>query len=220
MKYLEPLIELFVSEKDKDRAEQMERYMKGLFPFLGLDTKTRRALQKQFYSEHGYPAREELFTVVFYLWELPEREYQMCALSLLRKFQNNFEKQDIVHIEKLTQAKSWWDSVDGLSAWICGAYFNSYPDQIVPVTSKWVNSNNIWLQRSSLLFQFKYKEDTNTDLLAKYVEILKSGKDFFIRKAIGWILREYSKTNPEWVRDILKNIQLSPLSVREASKYI
>ncbi len=220
MKYLDPLIKSFVAHENKARAEQMQNYMKGLFPFIGMDSKTRRSLQKQFFVSHGYPSKEDLFEVVFFLWELPEREYQMFALDLLQKFQKVLDKQHIVHVQKLIETKSWWDSVDGLSAWICGEYFKSYPEQIEPVTGSWIRSGNIWLQRASLLFQLKYKEQTNTELLASYITHLKTEKDFFIRKAIGWVLREYSKTNPEWVRELLNKIRLSPLSVREASKYI
>ncbi len=83
-----------------------------------------------------------------------------------------------------------------------------------------MKSGNMWLQRSALLFQLKYKQDTDTVLLANYIEQLSSHKDFFIRKAIGWVLREYSKTNKEWVREFLNHHTLSGLSVREASKYL
>ena len=218
MKYLQPLIEKFESHADPIKAERMFLYLEEKFPMLGLDSKTREGIQKDFYNEFGYP--ENLFEVVFKLWELSEREYQMCAINLLRKFQNKLKKNDIQKIEKLITTKSWWDSVDGLSIWICSSYFKLFPESIVTVTTKWMKSNNIWLQRSVLLFQLKYKSETNAELLSNSIIQLKDEKEFFIRKAIGWILREYSKTNPLWVKKFLVKTKLSGLSYREASKYI
>jgi 3-methyladenine DNA glycosylase AlkD len=220
MEYLEPLINSFRSAKNPAKSVQMQNYMRGIFPFLGLDKKSRDILEKEFFKNAGYPQRKDLFNVVFELWDLPEREFQMCAISLLRKFQNSLKKNDISSIEKLIVTKSWWDSVDGLSGWICGTYFNLYPEKTHEITLKWVESGNFWLQRSALLFQLKYKKDTDTELLKKYISRLAGEKEFFIRKAIGWILREYSKTNPDWVKFFISTIQLSPLSLREAKKYI
>lgn len=220
MDYLEPLIHSFRSGKNPERSVQMHQYMRGLFPFIGLDKKSREMLQNEFFKNAGYPSRKDLFAVVFKLWRLPEREFQMCAIGLLRKFQNTLKEEDIKSIENLIVTKSWWDTVDGLSGWICGTYFKLYPKKTGEITLKWVESDNFWLQRSSLLFQLKYKEDTDKDLLQNYISKLANEKEFFIRKAIGWILREYSKTNPEWVKEFITTVHLSPLSLREAKKYI
>jgi 3-methyladenine DNA glycosylase AlkD len=220
MTYLQPLIESFRSSENEKKARQMHAYMKNLFPFLGLDAKTRTTLQNHFFKEYGYPEQQKLYEVIFELWDLPEREFQSCAINILQKFQNKLEKTDIKQIEQLILKKSWWDTVDGLAVWICGAYFKQYPKQIIEYTGRWVKSDNFWLQRTALLFQLKYKQDTNKELLAGYILELKEGKEFFVRKAIGWALREYSKTNPNWVRTFLQQHTLSPLSYREAKKYV
>lgn len=220
MEYLVPLIGSFKAHANPEKANWMKQYMKGKFEFLGLETKIRRSLQKDFYKSEGYPAQDDLFQVVFSLWKLPAREYQYCAVELLQKFQKKLEVSDITHIEKLILTKSWWDSVDGLASWICGAYFQLYPEQVEKTTTAWIQSGNFWLQRSCLLFQLKYKDKTDTDLLERCIGQLHDEKEFFIRKAIGWILREYSKTNPDWVRAFVHRQHLSALSKKEATKYL
>lgn len=220
MDYLQPLIQSFLDNANPAKAPWMINYMKGKFDFLGLETKLRRDLQKIFFKEFGYPSEEELFAVIHNLWNLPQREFQYLAVDLLKKFEKKLQKEHIKDIEQLVVQKSWWDSVDGLAVWTCGTYFCLYGEQIEPITQKWMQSGNFWLQRCCLLFQLKYKADTNTDLLEGFIKELHAEKEFFIRKAIGWILREYSKTNPEWVRDFVGRQALTPLSYKEATKYI
>lgn len=220
MDYLNPLIRDFESAANPEKAKWMKDYLKGKFDFYGINTKERRGIQSAFFKKNGYPEKGKIFDIVLFLWNLPQREYQYLALELFQKHTKSISESDINKIEQLIVNKSWWDSVDGIAAWICGAYFNLYPQQITPITSKWMKSGNMWLQRSVLLFQLKYKADTNTVFLAKWIMELADHKDFFIRKAIGWILREYSKTNPEWVKAFVSNNELSGLSQREALKHV
>jgi 3-methyladenine DNA glycosylase AlkD len=220
MKNLNPLIEEFKSAANPEKAKWMKDYLRGKFELYGINTKERREIQKTFFKLNGYPETSELFDVVLFLWELPQREYQYLAIELLQRNSKKLLESDINNIEKIIVAKSWWDSVDGIAAWICGAYFKLYPQQIIPVTTDWMKSGNMWLQRSVLLFQLKYKSETNTELLSKWIKELADHKDFFIRKAIGWVLREYSKTNPKWVIDFVNENQLSGLSKREALKHV
>jgi len=114
--------------------------------------------------------------------------------------------------------KSWWDSVDHIASECLTDYFKIFPEQIFPVTSTWNTSNNMWLQRSSIMFQKAFKQKTDTALLSQYIINRKDSKEFFIRKAIGWALREYSKTNPAWVKQFVKENKLHSLSEREALK--
>ena len=116
--------------------------------------------------------------------------------------------------------KPWWDTIDFLAPKILGEYFKLFPEEIDKNIQKWISSNNIWLQRSSILFQLKYKETLNTQLLTKIILPLSNTKEFFINKSIGWILREYSKTNKDWVLDFIEKHKLSNLSIREALKHI
>lgn len=221
MEYLKPLIEKYNSAANPEKVEWMVNYMKGHFNFLGMNTKERRDITKRFYREYGLPDAENLFKVVSELWIQSHREYQYTAIELMRKCSKLIKLEDIDKIEELIITKSWWDSVDGLAAWVCGDYFKRFPGQVMPVTQKWMQSGNMWLQRSVLLYQLSYKTNTNTELLAKWIKELTDHKDFFIRKAIGWILREYSKTNPDWVLQFVKeNDSLSGLSKKEALKHL
>ena len=129
-------------------------------------------------------------------------------------------KQDIQLFEKLIVEKSWWDTVDYLANHIIGPWFKKYPESIPAITSRWNKSKNIWLQRSSLLFQLKYKKETDTALLKSYILNLVGSKEFFVKKAIGWVLREYSKTNGDYVRKFVKDHPLQPLSAKEALKWL
>jgi 3-methyladenine DNA glycosylase AlkD len=114
---------------------------------------------------------------------------------------------------------SWWDSVDSTNSNVISKFFLKYPKHIAVYTQKWNRSNNKWLKRMSLLFQLTYKKNTNTKLLAAYIEQSIHEEDFFIRKAIGWALRAYAYTNPKWIINFVKvHPDLSPLSKREAIK--
>jgi len=218
--YLQPLIKAFESNGNPERAAGAAKYLKNQFDFLGLSATDRRRLMKDFFREHGYPRPAELREFSLCLWNLPEREYQHVVVDTLRKMAEKLRREDIQWIETLIREKSWWDTVDGLAAWIVGAYFKMYPQQIPPVTQRWIESGNMWLQRTCLLFQLNYRETTDTALLTVFIEKLAGHKDFFIRKAIGWILRQYSKTDKEWVRGFMDSHELSGLSVREGSKYL
>jgi 3-methyladenine DNA glycosylase AlkD len=216
--YLQPLVTALQSSANPQRAIWAEKYLKNQFKFLGLDGKSLKSILKEFLKTYKLPDIANLEELSFILWEKEEREFQYCAVIIMQKMSKKFRRDDINWIEKLIISKSWWDSVDGLATWICGQYFKLYPEQI-SITQDWIDSGNLWLQRSALLFQLKYKQDTNKEILSKYIFQLANHKDFFIRKAIGWILREYSKTNKSWVREFVSQTKLSGLSVREATKY-
>jgi 3-methyladenine DNA glycosylase AlkD len=220
MLYLEPLIQIFRDAADPEKGRKMSHYLKDQFPCLGLDKTIRDFLFKDFISIYGYPERKELFLIVKALWELPEREFQAIGIQILQKFKKSLCEDDIKHIEGLITTKSWWDTVDPLSTWLCGEYFLLFPENKGKITQQWVSGSNLWLKRAALLFQLKYKDKTDTSLLEVYIRRLAQEKEFFIRKAIGWVLREYSKTEPEWVRSFLRNNEVSSLSFREAKKYI
>ncbi|MCK5077528.1 MAG: DNA alkylation repair protein, partial [Calditrichia bacterium] len=116
--------------------------------------------------------------------------------------------------------KSWWDTVDFIATNLVGPLFEKYSELIIPYTKKWMDSGNIWLQRTSILFQLKYKEKTDFKLIIGFIQQCSSSNEFFIQKAIGWILREYSKTDASTVIEFVKNNKLAPLSEREALKWL
>lgn len=199
-------------------AVQQKAYMKDLFPFIGIKTPLRRDLCKPFLQSSYLPPKKEAIKIIKALWLLPEREFQYFAQELLYKYIPLFEIDDIELIEWLLIHKSWWDTVDFIAAKIAGAYFNKFPKQIKPVTARWMQSRNIWLQRTCVLFQLKYKKEVDTFLLSYFIQQLQGSKEFFINKAIGWMLREYAKTNTAWVIQFVEKNTLNNLSKSEALK--
>ena len=218
--YLKPLVKLFKENADPANAEAMAKYMKNLFPYLGIKTPTRRELLKDFFKEYGLPELSRLKQVTLDLWELPEREFQYIAIGLLRKFTKIWDEEFIDLFEQLIITKSWWDTVDGLASWMVGEHFIRFPDIRDRYINRWMKSENMWLQRTCLLFQLSYKEKTDEMLMGSIITALNGSDEFFINKAIGWILREYSKTDAQAVINFVENNELAPLSNREALKWL
>ncbi len=208
------------SEANKETALKQKAYMRNQFEFYGLTSPTRRVLQKPFLVKEYLPQKEELAEIVKALWQKPQREFQLFAQDLVLKYVKRFEKKDIELLEYMVINKSWWDTVDMIAVKLMGGYFKIYPEERSIYVNKWLKSNNIWLQRSALLFQLKYKKEIDIELLSLGINSLLGSKEFFINKAIGWVLREYSRTNPAWVMAFVEKTELSNLSKREALRLI
>ncbi|MFN8321893.1 MAG: DNA alkylation repair protein [Chitinophagales bacterium] len=218
--YLAPLQKAYEAQRDDAQAEEMSRYMKSLFPFIGIPSPYRKEVFKQHLALHGLPEYKDLFAIVKSAYAQPEREFHYIAIDLAGKFAKTADGSFVPLLEFLITKNSWWDSVDSVASNCTRDFFKRNIPLQIPVTGKWMNSENMWLQRASILFQLNYKNNTNEKLLYKYILHLKESPEFFIQKAIGWALREYSKTNPQSVKRFLANNDLPKLSVREASKYI
>lgn len=219
--YLHALIRQYENNRDPVRAAQMKKYMKDNFEFYGIRTPDRRGMMSAHIKEFGLPDWRSIEEITRHLWEMEERECQSTVIDLLNRMKKNLGQNELPILEYLITTKSWWDTVDGLAGWLVGDIMKKYPEQIKPVTTRWMDSGNIWLQRSCLLFQLKYKKDTDLDLMFGFIEKLSDHRSFWIRKAIGWVLREYSKTDPQTVRQYIDaHPELSGLSRREALKVI
>lgn len=217
---LKILQQRFEAETNENNAKPMKKYMKNLFDYFGIQTPLRKEIGAAFMEEKGLPAKEKLDVVIKELWRLPQREFQYFALDVLEKIIKKSDKDIIALLEYLIVTKSWWDTVDRIAQKLVGALFQKYPELIAPHTTKWMASENIWLQRTALLFQLRYKKKTNVDLLFRFIHQLAASDEFFIQKAIGWALREYSKTDAEKVITFIGQNTLAPLSVREGLKVI
>jgi 3-methyladenine DNA glycosylase AlkD len=220
MKYVEDLYELFKFAGNPELAKGAEVYMKNQFKFFGIYTNERRTLSNTYIKEVGLLSSKELVKTVKELYNQPYREFQYVAMELIAFHKKQWTEDIIKLAEFCITHKSWWDTVDNIASLILTDYFKKYPHQINSVTSIWNNSSNMWLQRSSIMFQKAFKKETNTQLLSKYILNCNHSKEFFIQKAIGWALREYSKTNPLWVKNFVANNTLAPLSKREALKRV
>lgn len=201
-------------------ASGQKAYMRDQFEFYGIKTPKRREKQKPFLVKEYLPPKKDLEKIVKTLWNKPQREYQFFAMELVQKYVNQFEKKDMALLEFIVTHKSWWDTVDFIAVKLIGEYFKLYPSLRKQYVKKWLASKNIWLQRSALLFQLKYKKNLDTELLSYAIQPLLGSKEFFINKAIGWVLREYSRTNPKWVVNFVNQTPLEPLSRKEALRLI
>jgi 3-methyladenine DNA glycosylase AlkD len=217
---LKPLENLFRDHANPEKAAQMKAYMKGQFDYLGLPSPLRRELSKKFYASAGYPPIHQLKEIVEKAWDLPFREYKYFALELLVKMKKKAGHDAIQLYENLVTSESWWDTVDLIAPSLIGYHLQQYPEEREDYIPKWIKSENIWLQRSCILFQLKYKGETDTTLLSDIILQLRESKEFFIRKAIGWALREYSKTDSGFVIRFVQQHELSGLSHREALKWL
>lgn len=218
--YIETLEKEFQQNANPKIALEQKAYMKNHFDFFGIKSPVRKEITKPFLQKQYLPDKNDLETIVKTLWNKPQREYQYFSQELVFKYKKTFKEKDIKLFEYMVLNKSWWDTVDFIAAKIIGEYFKLFPEQIKPVIKSWLNSGNIWLQRSAILFQLKYKNKTDIDLLSHIINAVTGSKEFFINKAVGWILREYGKINPNWVLHFTEKTDLAPLSKKEALRII
>ncbi len=222
MSFLTALISKFENRANDEEAKAMEAYLKNLFPLYGIKAPIRKALFKETFNEFKPElSRDNVIEIVYTLYQKPQRELHYCAIELADRFlKKKYKVTDIDFIEKLITTNSWWDSVDFIAKHILGNYLLQFPDQIPNVIDNFSSSENMWLNRSAILFQLGYKDKTDSQLLFKLCTTHKSSDEFFIKKAIGWALREYSKVNPDAVVSFVSKTPLKPLSEKEALKRI
>ena len=218
--FIETLTTEFQKNANSKIAAEQKAYMRGQFEYYGIKSPKRREIQKPFLVKQFLPEKKEAKLLVQLLWKKPQRDYHYVTQELMLKYSKQIEEEDISLFEYMVTHKSWWDTVDFIATKLMGAYFKKYPEKRKPHVEKWLKSDNLWLQRSSLLFQLKYKEELDAQLLAFTIEPLLGSKEFFINKAIGWVLRDYSRVNPQWVSDYVRYKPLSTLSRIEALRLI
>jgi len=221
MGFIEDLENAFAEKNNTENAIAMAKYMKNRFSFFGIKTDERRQIFKEICNIHKEEIEGNSREIALKLYSKPQRELQYCAIEILiKQLKGNYKKEDVQLIEKLIITNSWWDSVDTIAKNILGQYLLEYPLETKNVIELFSNSENMWLNRSAILFQLGYKQKTNFEILKSGCEKHKNSNEFFIQKAIGWALREYGKTNPETVRNFVAITNLKTLSKKEALKNI
>jgi len=202
-------------------ATQMQAYMKGKFNFLGVKTPARRVASKLFIAAGEGADSAELVAAATALWALEEREYQQVGCDLLRRWSSRLEPDAIESLENLITTKSWWDTVDVLAARVIGPLVARHPE-LRTVMDDWIADDNMWLVRTAILHQLFYKDATDTARLFGYAVAQMGHTDFFIRKAIGWSLRQYARIDPAAVLAFVTEHDsgLSGLTKREALKHV
>ncbi|MGW3309654.1 DNA alkylation repair protein [Streptomyces sp. NPDC001073] len=218
---LERLTVTYAAAADPERAASMRAYMKDVAPFLGLTTPLRRALSRTVLEGTPRPDEADCTAIALRCWELPEREYQYFAVDYLRRHVRQCTSGFLPVARYLVSTVPWWDTVDALASHVVGGLVAADPE-LVGDMDAWIVDEDMWVARTALLHQLRYRERTDTERLFAYCLRQSGHPDFFIRKAIGWCLREYAKTDPEAVRGFLarEKGRFAPLSVREALKNI
>jgi len=200
-------------------AWPMKKYMKEKFDFFGIKSPLRKAVMSGFIKENELLEEKELEEFVYLCWDHPMREMQYACMELVQREKNRTASRLKLY-EWMVVHKSWWDTVDFIASNSFGKLFQQYPELIREKTFGYIQSNELWLQRTALIFQLKYKTQTDLVLLFNYCEIMASHPDFFIRKAIGWALRQAGKYFPKEVTEFVRQTELSNLSRREALKHL
>jgi 3-methyladenine DNA glycosylase AlkD len=218
---LDRLVRTFGAARDPERAVAAEAYMRDQFPFLGLSLPATRKLGRTVLAGLPAPTEAELGDVAAACWARGEREYQYFACDYLRAHVAVPGPEFITVVRTLVVTKSWWDTVDPLATRVTGDLVRRHPE-LVTTMDEWSAAENLWLVRTAILHQLHYGRATDTGRLFGYCTGQAGHRDFFVRKAIGWALRQYARTDPAAVRAYLAEHagQLSGLSVREASKHL
>jgi 3-methyladenine DNA glycosylase AlkD len=196
----------------------MEAYMRNKFEFYGIMAKERKAIARPFLTKAERPPLKDLEKTILALWREPHREVQLIAMELLDKYKRELTAEYFALLEKMISTKSWWDTVDYIASTLVGNLVRRFPEEGYKWIDKWRKSGDIWLVRTTIIFQLKYKEEVDEELLFSLIKENRDDKEFFIRKAIGWSLRQYGKYKPERIRWFIENNELSGLSRREAMK--
>jgi 3-methyladenine DNA glycosylase AlkD len=215
---LHQCIESLLQNGNPQQAEKMRAYMRNQFDFLGIPAPQRKILCRPYFKVAKNDPVD--WTFIRTCWDSPWRKLQYTAVDYLTIMETQLTLKDIPALRTLAITKSWWDTIDGLDR-IVGAIALNEPS-VNLILLEWSTDNNIWLRRIAIDHQLLRKNRTDTDLLETIIVNNLGHNEFFIQKAIGWSLRDYSKTNPDWVQSFIDKYRdkLAPLSIREASKYL
>ncbi len=211
---------------DPFRAEQQQRYMKSTLPYYGLPSPVVHMVCRELFAAHRLPDRETWQATALALWdEATHREEWYAAIQLMRYRPYRDWAQDVralpIYHHVITTG-AWWDVVDEVASHLVGDLLRAHHGEIAPVMRQWAASTDLWLRRTSIICQLRSRDDTDLELLAEAIEPNLEQTGFFLRKAIGWALRDYARTDPAWVRAFVaqNRDRMSGLTVREALKHL
>jgi 3-methyladenine DNA glycosylase AlkD len=207
---------------DPAKAGPMAAYLKTDMPFYGVQKGERIPIYREMKKRFAPATRKEYEEVVLALWGLPHREEKYTAIEYANQSKKYITPGSLSLFERLIREGAWWDLVDGVAIHMVGQILLHNREKIRPVMEAWVEDEDMWIRRTALIAHIGHKEETDEAQLFDHCLRRSSEKEFFIRKAIGWTLREYSYTAPSAVKDFLISNRetLSGLSFREGSKQL
>jgi len=211
-----------VAQADAAKAVDMGAYMKTEMPFYGVQMKGIDATLKVVAAAHKPESDADYRAAVLALWKQPHREEKHLAIRYARRFSTYISMENLDVYRILIVEGAWWDLVDDVASNLVGTVLRNERNLCTPVLRTWIGSDDLWLRRTSIITQLRHGADTDVALLGDACIANMAETDFFLRKAIGWALREYAKTNPEWVIAFVTRhrTEMAPLSIREATKHL
>jgi 3-methyladenine DNA glycosylase AlkD len=216
---LDALVRGLRAAADADRAADMAAYMRGQFPFLGVPTPQRRRIARPVVVAARAMPGPEVVGLMDRLWTLPEREFQYVGSDLARAGSARWDPVQLADLRRFVTTRSWWDTVDPLSSAV-GELVATHPG-LGAQMDRWIDDTDPWVARAALLHQLGWKDRTDADRLFAFCASRATDTGFFIRKAIGWALRDYARTAPDAVAAFVRvHPELSGLSRREALKHL
>ncbi len=218
MSFIGAIRDAFYSLENAENAHWMRQYMRNKYLFIGIKKPEQALVFKDIYKKYG--KTEDWYEVSSELFAMPEREFQYVAMEYLLKAKKSWDSRVPLLVHRWVDENSWWDVVDVLGPKVLGLYFQRFPQELSEWIPIWMKSNNFWHQRLCILYQLAYKKQTDLTRLSTIILSLTTSKEFFIQKAIGWSLRQYARTDPEWVLNFVDHHPLMPLSKREALKHL
>ncbi len=208
---------------DPLKAGPMQAYMKSAMPYHGVPTPALRSLCNRLFIEHSFSTDTDWREACLTLWrgaQFREERYAAIELTGHRLYRTWQTMATLPMYEEMIVTGAWWDYVDAIATQRLGVLLKSYPKKMSKKMLQWSRSRDLWKRRGAILCQLHFKHETDLNLLYSCIEPALDSREFFLRKAIGWALRQYAWTNPEEVRRYCATHQLSKLSRREALKNI
>lgn len=210
----------FEAHADSNRAQGMKAYMRNQFDYSGIPSPTRKEILKPFIRNYSWKGEEDFIDLLRFLWTLPQREFKYIALDFSFRFEKKLNPTSIPFFESLIAKESWWDTVDGIAPHVIGNIVKRNINLREQLCDKWINSENFWYQRSAIILQLKFRSQTDFDLLKALILRRADSKEFFVQKASGWALRQYSRINPNAVKQFIDENKIPSLAAREGMRLI
>lgn len=204
-----------------DKVAGMEAYLKGRFSCLGVSSPDRNDVAKPLLKAVRTASEDELLTFVQACWDEPEREFHYIGADALRRGAKKLSANSFDDVRTFIETNSWWDTVDNLASNTVGPMLTNHPELLTHMDD-WIDDPNMWIARTAIIYQLKYKDAADGERIFEYALRRASDTEFFIRKAIGWALRQHSRVDPDGVRTFVEaNAEvLSGLTKREALRLL
>ena len=201
----------FVQRELKDRADPrkavtMAAYMKTSMPFYGVSTPAREEIYRELKKRFAIGSRKDYARAVLGLWKLPHREEKYLAIRVARTWRDFIVPESMPLYRRLIEEGAWWDFVDEVASHLVGTVLLHNRKEIAPMMDRWIEDADMWIRRTAIISQLTHKDKTDHLRLFRYSIAQAAEKEFFIRKAIGWALRQYAYSAPERVRDFITRI--------------